>query len=62
MKTPRPRLSDWQKLAGEELKGASPAEAAWQTPEQITVNPLYTAADLEQLQHLHTFPGLPPYT
>jgi len=33
----------------------------WTTPEQIDVKPLYTAADLEGLDHLGTFPGLPPF-
>jgi len=62
MKLPRPRLSDWQKLAGKELKGASPADAAWQTAEGIDVKLLYTRDDLERLESVDTFPGLPPYT
>ncbi|HEY8301311.1 MAG TPA: methylmalonyl-CoA mutase [Jatrophihabitans sp.] len=33
----------------------------WQTPEGITVPPLYTAADLEGLDFLQTFPGIAPY-
>jgi len=33
----------------------------WQTPENIPVQPLYSAADLEGLEHLDTMPGIPPY-
>src|SRR6516162_3819487 len=33
----------------------------WQTPEGIPVKPLYTAADLEELDHLDTMPGVPPF-
>ncbi len=33
----------------------------WQTPEHIPVKPLYTAADLEGVDHLDTVPGLPPF-
>jgi methylmalonyl-CoA mutase len=34
---------------------------AWVTPEGIDVKPLYTAADLDGLDFLATYPGLPPY-
>jgi methylmalonyl-CoA mutase len=33
----------------------------WVTPEGIDVKPLYTAADLDGLDFLATYPGLPPY-
>src|SRR5262245_14360010 len=33
----------------------------WQTPEQIPVRALYTASDLEGLDHLDTMPGIPPF-
>ncbi len=33
----------------------------WHTPEQIPVRPLYTAADLDGVDHLDTMPGLPPF-
>ena len=52
---PGPILDDWQEAAG------SAAEIAWQTPEQIPVRPLYSAADLKDLDHLNTMPGLPPF-
>ncbi|MFI6318654.1 methylmalonyl-CoA mutase [Nonomuraea sp. NPDC050556] len=33
----------------------------WETPEGIAVKPVYTAADLEGLDFLSTYPGAPPY-
>ena len=33
----------------------------WRTPEEILVRALYTAADLEGLDHLDTMPGMPPF-
>ncbi len=33
----------------------------WQTPEQIPVRPLYTAADLQGVDHVDTLPGTPPF-
>jgi methylmalonyl-CoA mutase len=33
----------------------------WETPEQLTVKPLYSGADLTGLDHLDTMPGLPPF-
>lgn len=37
--------------------GADP----WITPEGIAVKPFYTAEDLEGLDHLNTWPGIPPF-
>ena len=37
------------------------ARLTWQTPEHIPVKALYTAADLEGVDHLDTMPGLPPF-
>ena len=34
---------------------------AWQTPEGISIKPLYTAEDLEALGHLGSLPGFAPY-
>ncbi|MDJ0610209.1 MAG: methylmalonyl-CoA mutase family protein, partial [Kiloniellales bacterium] len=54
-------LDDWRALATKELKGKAPDALTWQTPEGIAVKPLYTAEDLEGLEHLGTLPGFPPY-
>jgi len=40
---------------------APPSEPLWETPEGIAVRPGYTPAQSEGLEHLGTFPGLPPY-
>ncbi|MEQ9454881.1 MAG: methylmalonyl-CoA mutase [Phycisphaeraceae bacterium] len=58
--TARASASAWEQHATKHL-GRPPAEFLWNTPEQIPVKPLYTPADLDGLQHLHTMPGLPPY-
>ena len=55
-------VADWETLAAAELKGRDPAELAWETPEGITVKPLYTAADLEALEDQPGLPGFAPYT
>ncbi len=55
-------LDDWRALAKKELKGAEPESLNWQTPEGIEVKPLYTAEDVEGLDHLGSLPGLAPYT
>ena len=47
--------------AGGRAAAATPATAAWLTPEQIPVKPVYTAEDLEGLEHLHYAAGLPPF-
>jgi methylmalonyl-CoA mutase len=58
---PEKTLADWQQLAAKDLGGKSADALAWQTPEGIAVKPLYTAADLEQLETLGTLPGFPPF-
>jgi hypothetical protein len=55
---PQAGLADWQKLAASELKGKPADSLTWATPEGIPVKPLYTAADLEQMQQHQTMPGL----
>jgi methylmalonyl-CoA mutase len=54
-------LEDWRERASKELKGRSPDELIWQTPEGIAVKPLYTASDLDRVQHLGNLPGENPY-
>ena len=41
--------------------GHAPDDLTWRTPEGIDVKPLYTAADLEGLEHLDALPGFPPF-
>ncbi len=54
------RLEHWEALAERELK-ASPETLTWQTPEGIAVKPLYTAEDLEGIDHLGSLPGMAPF-
>jgi methylmalonyl-CoA mutase len=49
-------------LAGEPAGGGPGQQApVWLTPEGIAVPPLYTAADLDGLDFLETYPGAVPY-
>src|SRR5579871_2113934 len=53
-------LDAWREAVGQ--VSHMPADRlTWQTPEQIAVKPLYTAADLEGIDHLDTMPGMPPF-
>ena len=54
-------VSDWEKLATQERKGASPDELLWQTSEGIEVKPIYTAEDTAGLDHMDNLPGFAPY-
>ena len=56
-----PSLEAWRETAEKELRGRSPDDLIWQTPEGIAVKPLYTAADLEELEQVNTLPGFEPF-
>ncbi|NOR61604.1 MAG: methylmalonyl-CoA mutase, partial [Rhodobacteraceae bacterium] len=54
--------ADWKALAEKELRG-KPLEALdWETPEGITVKPVYTSEDIADLPHMGSLPGLAPFT
>mgnify|MGYP000148726932 CR=1 FL=1 len=55
-----PDLAQWRALAEQEA-GQPLENLVWRTMEQIDVKPLYTAADLESLEHLGFTAGIPPY-
>ncbi|MYF87331.1 MAG: methylmalonyl-CoA mutase, partial [Rhodospirillaceae bacterium] len=57
----KPTLDDWRALASKEMRGGSPDDLVWQTPEGIPVKPLYTAEDLEGLEAADSVPGLFPF-
>ncbi|MVN88388.1 methylmalonyl-CoA mutase [Deinococcus sp. HMF7620] len=61
MTHPPADLSAWKALASKDLKGADPARLNRETPEGLTLKPLYTAADLDGVD-ADTLPGLPPFT
>ena len=55
-----PQIKKWKELAAKELKG-KPVEALnWESPEGITVKPLYTAEDLAGLDFVNTLSGMAP--
>ena len=51
----------WQDLATKELRGKPLESLDWNTPEGIFVKPMYTAEDLQGMDHIDTLPGLGPY-
>lgn len=56
-----PHHQQWEALAVKQMKGRPINSLNWQTPEGITVKPLYTAEDLEGLESIGSLPGLPPF-
>src|SRR4051812_4516220 len=59
-------IERWTELAAKELRGKTLDSLDWHTPEGITVKPLYTAADLEEIEKAgfpwrDAIPGVPPY-
>ena len=58
---PKSDLQEWEALVEKETRGRGPADLAWRTPEGIDVKPLYTAADLEGMEHLGSMPGFAPF-
>jgi len=56
-----PELDRWRDLATKDLKGADPDTLTWETPEGIAVKPLYTAADLDELETVGGLPGIEPF-
>ena len=51
----------WIDIATKELRGKPLESLDWQTPEGIPVKPVYTAEDIEGLEHVNTLPGMAPY-
>ncbi len=56
-----PQLNQWKEMSEKQMKGKSIDTLLWDTPEGIQVKPLYTAEDLENLEHVNTLPGFAPY-
>ncbi len=57
----QPDINDWKELAEKELRGKPLDDLTWKTPEGIDVKPVYTAADLENLDHVNSLPGFAPF-
>ncbi|MCW9003124.1 MAG: methylmalonyl-CoA mutase, partial [Rhodospirillales bacterium] len=60
-KHPERTLTDWREAVEKDLKGRAADTLDWETPEGITVKPLYTAEDLEGLEHIDSLPGFAPF-
>ena len=52
---------DWRALAVKELRGKALDDLMWQTPEGISIKPVYTAKDLENLEDVESLPGFEPF-
>lgn len=52
----------WRSIAEAELRGRSVDELTWNTLEGIPVQPIYTADDLDGVDHLGSIPGSAPFT
>ena len=56
-----PSYEAWLKAAQKSAPGGQIEALNWTTPDGIVVKPLYTAADVANLPHTHTLPGLEPF-
>ena len=54
-------LDAWAKAAAKSAPGGALDALNWHTPDGITVKPLYTAADTQDLPYANTLPGFEPY-
>ncbi|WP_396269776.1 methylmalonyl-CoA mutase [Ideonella sp.] len=54
-------LEQWAKAAAKSAPGGDLQALNWQTPEGISVKPLYTAEDTAALPYTNTLPGLEPF-
>jgi len=56
-----PDLTSWEALATKQMKGCTPEEMTWLTPENVPVKVLYTQEDIKDLEYTNTLPGMAPY-
>ncbi len=54
-------LEEWQALATKQMKGLTPSEMEWHTPEGVPIKILYTQEDTKNLEFANTMPGMAPY-
>ncbi|MFT5592592.1 MAG: methylmalonyl-CoA mutase [Oceanicoccus sp.] len=52
---------EWAALATKQMKGMTPEEMEWHTPEGVPIKVLYTKDDVKDLEYNNTFPGMAPY-
>ena len=58
---PKKTLADWAVLAQQECKDKPLESLTTESAEGIPVKPLYTALDLEGLDHMGSLPGMAPF-
>ncbi|KYK50130.1 hypothetical protein A1D31_22745 [Bradyrhizobium liaoningense] len=51
---------EWKRIAEKELE-SDPITLVRKVPEGIEVKPIYTASDLDGIEHLDTLPGMSPF-
>ncbi|MCP4115666.1 MAG: methylmalonyl-CoA mutase [Desulfobacteraceae bacterium] len=56
-----PDLNAWKELATKELRGKPLESLETPTPEGITINPLYSAKDLDKVEFMDNLPGFEPF-
>ncbi|MES2413376.1 MAG: methylmalonyl-CoA mutase [Pseudomonadota bacterium] len=54
-------LEAWNKSAAKSAPGGDVNALNWQTPDGISVKPLYTAEDIKDLPYTNTLPGFEPF-
>ena len=54
-------LENWKKNAINELKTPNVDDISINTPEGIKIKPLYTSVDNQNISHLDSYPGEPPF-
>ena len=54
-------LENWKKNVSNELKTPNVDDISINTPEGINIKPLYTSVDNENISHLDSYPGEPPF-
>jgi len=54
-------IADWERAATKSAPDGNLSRLNWRTPDGITVKPLYTAQDLQDLPHTNTLPGFAPF-
>ncbi|MEM7411047.1 MAG: methylmalonyl-CoA mutase [Myxococcota bacterium] len=58
---PRADLDQWRGLAQKDLRDRDPDTLIRETPDGLKIRPLYTEADLDDLAHTDTLPGVFPF-
>ena len=53
--------AEWKGLASKELRGKNVDDLVWTSPDGLAIRALYTAQDLEGLEHADTLPGIFPF-